>query len=189
MSFNTKRRVADIKPGIHLVAITKVYAFTAADKSYIKDDDGSIGIIVKFQTGEGRVHEQLFWCDGGSKQKFLDHVLWCVGVDNSKGQINSNDIVRKRLWIYVLASVNTSKGNVEMSTDGQMVRRYYMFDCKPFNGVDKKPIEKYEPKEGDDENALNPPFVKYVEVDHLPEVQPVGKPPWNEESNGKPSFT
>ena len=147
---------------MHLVAITKVYPLVdGAGQLIVKEN--AIGVIIRFQIGDGTTHEQMFWCDQGPKQKLLDHILWCVGVDNTKGQVEIEAPLNKRLWIAIKALVKTCNGDVEKDIEGNTVRSFWMFNCWPYENEETKPKVIGDPGPDADLDALVEPFVQFKE--------------------------
>ncbi len=157
----SKRKVSEIKTGGHLVIISDMFYLRDASKA-LQQIDGHPAIVVRFKDGKNQIHEQTYIIDGGVKQKYFQNMLNAAQVSMKGGAPQKNEVIGKRLWIFICEVHYVNDDKVVLDHDDKPVTDYYVFKVYPYMEGVKKPHVTGDP---DHNNGIpSGDFVSYKNV-------------------------
>lgn len=159
-NIESKRKRSEMKTGGHL-AIISDFTFLRDAKKDIILKDGFPTVIVTFQDGKGRTHDQAYLIDGGDRQRYFNNMLKAAGIDITEGTPKKKDCIGQRLWIFIKEVHYVNDDTVVMHGDEPYID-YHIFRVYPHIEGGKKPKVG-----GDPENHDGIPggdFVEYKNV-------------------------
>lgn len=152
--------------GIHLASISDIFWHRNGTKEVVKDGGGIPGMVFRFKNQAGAYHDQLYWIDGGSKQRYMDLMLQAAGVERIEGQkISKKAVLGKRLWLCVRELHYISDDKPRMNDDGTPMIEHHIFKIVPYNTDGTRPHVYGDPEDNPD-NRPGGDFVDYKNVEN-----------------------
>lgn len=120
-----KHRRSDLKTGVHLVFISDISFLRNAAKEIIKVD-GFAAIVVQFK-GEIGMHEQMYICDNGYRQKYFTKMLEDARVPIEKGKHPHKDVILGKKVYVAIQEVHHVDNERVVLQDGEPMIEYHIF--------------------------------------------------------------
>ena len=158
----TRKKVSEIKTGVHLVVISDMLMLRNANKELLMID-GFPAIIVVFKDGQNNSHEQMYIMDGDFRQKYFQNMLRAAQVAILPGKTpKKSEAVGKRLWVGVQECHYINDDQPVTNPDGTDVIDYYVFKVYPITDSGIKPNVKGDPEKNN--GIASDMFVTYKNV-------------------------
>lgn len=133
-----KRKLRQLKTGVHLVCVTDVIIVKDDDGKIIKTKEGETGIVIRFSTGDNLHFDQEYWING-TRQSFFLKMCASAKIDPSNQKFKA-EATGKRLWICIKEVYDIDGDKVVLDELEQPVINYYLFDTLTCLDPNKKPI-------------------------------------------------
>jgi len=158
----SKRKVAEIHTGTHLVCIS--------DMKLLRDNanmpmliSGFNAIVVQFKDGQNKLHENLYVIDNDFRQKYFVNMLRAAQVPSLAGMPKKADAIGKRLWISIQECHTVDDDVVVLNPITKEPEiDYYIFKVYPFIEGSRKPAIKGDPEENN--GIPEDPFITYKNI-------------------------
>lgn len=157
----TKRKLKQLKTGVHLVCITDADLIKDDNKKPIKTKDGETGIAVRFSTGDNQHFDHDYWING-SRHSFFLKMCASAKIDHTSLKFKA-EAIGKRLWICIKEVHDIDGDKPVFDEQGEPIINYYLFDTIPCLDPNKRPIVNGDP--GLDEMASGT-FLDYKQINY-----------------------
>ena len=160
-----KKRVTDLKSGIHLVSIIDASILKGLDKKPLISRRGETGIVIKFKDSKNHIFENVYY-KGGEREFLFKKMCHSARIDLIKvketGKFKA-EALGKRIWLYIKEVYDIDGTDLVIDDlTGKPTINYYIFETGVVSESELRPSMKGDPSTND--GIASEKFVEYRQI-------------------------